>query len=125
MNADVRRLAALGAVVGPPVKVPDPPAPAPDCTEAAFQRAVVSLADSRGWLVYHTHDSRRSNPGFPDLVLCRPPRAILAELKTSKGRLRPEQVVWRDLLRLVPGLEYRLWRPAMWGEILEALSWPG
>ena len=38
-------------------------------TEKAFQTAVVELAELCGWKVYHTYDSRRSAPGFPDLVL--------------------------------------------------------
>ena len=37
--------------------------------ESDFQRAVIEMARLHGWLVYHTHDSRRSAPGFPDLVL--------------------------------------------------------
>ena len=36
-------------------------------TEKGFQAAVVELARLRGWLVYHTYDSRRSAKGFPDL----------------------------------------------------------
>ncbi len=37
--------------------------------EGDFQAGVVRLAELRGWLVYHTHDSRRSQPEFPDLTL--------------------------------------------------------
>ena len=37
-------------------------------TEKQFQSHIVQYAKMRGWLVYHTHDSRRSEPGFPDLV---------------------------------------------------------
>ena len=53
-------------------------------TEAQFQARVVGIARENGFkvlrkdplqrpldLVYHTHDSRRSVPGFPDLVLCK------------------------------------------------------
>ena len=38
-----------------------------------FMPAVVELAKRFGWLLYHTHNSRRSASGFPDLVMVRPP----------------------------------------------------
>jgi hypothetical protein len=63
-------------------------------SEAHFQRQVEQLAKYYGWRTYHTHDSRRSTPGFPDLVLVRGAELIFAELKTDKGRLRPEQRDW-------------------------------
>jgi hypothetical protein len=44
--------------------------------EAAFQRMIMDLARYNGWRVYHTHDSRRSEPGFPDLVIARVRRVI-------------------------------------------------
>lgn len=66
--------------------------------EAAFQVRVVRLATDRGWRVYHTHDSRRSDPGFPDLVLVRPPRVLFVELKAGRRRLSDDQVAWLELL---------------------------
>ena len=33
--------------------------------EADFQATVIELAELQGWRVYHTHDSRRSQPGLP------------------------------------------------------------
>ena len=42
-----------------------------DILEADFQAQVVKLALLLGWKVYHTHDSRRSREGFPDLILIR------------------------------------------------------
>lgn len=70
-------------------------------SEAAFQQQVLQLAAFYGWRSYHTHDSRRSQPGFPDLVLVRGPDLIFAELKTDKGRIRPEQHEWLDALGAV------------------------
>ncbi len=86
---------------------------------------VVELAQLRGWLVYHTHDSRRSAPGFPDLVLslARPPRLIFAELKTDHGRLTPDQVEWMSRLGAV-GVETYLWRPQDFDAITEVLARP-
>ena len=63
-------------------------------SEASFQGAVVEYARLRGWLVYHTRDSRGSQPGYPDLTLVRGGRLIFAELKTDTGRVRVEQQAW-------------------------------
>lgn len=75
---------------------------------------VVDLARWAGFLVYHTHDSRRSQPGFPDLVMvhAHTGRVIYAELKSETGRVRPEQQIWLRLL----GIHHEtfLWRPADW-----------
>lgn len=57
-------------------------------SEAAFQRQVVNLAEFYGWLIYHTHNSQRSAPGFPDLTLARGPELIFAELKGAKTTRR-------------------------------------
>ena len=82
-------------------------------TEKQLQTVIIQLAELTGWLVYHTHDSRRSNPGFPDLVMARGPRIIFAELKSAKGKTRPEQVKWLAALSLAHGEVYT-WRPAQW-----------
>ena len=86
------------------------------------------------WLVYHTHDSRRSPAGFPDLVLVRSERLIFAELKKEKGRVTPDQKRWLDALEacqvapgpeMLPGdhwlPEVYIWRPSNWAEIVEVL----
>ncbi|HZC06449.1 MAG TPA: VRR-NUC domain-containing protein [Ktedonobacterales bacterium] len=95
--------------------------PAQGEREAAFQAAVIELAQLTGWLVYHTHDARRSAPGWPDLALCKPPRLLLIELKTTHGRLRPEQLVWLTALAGCAGIEAAVWRPADWPTIERAL----
>lgn len=88
-------------------------------SETTLQSNIVGLAQTLGWLPYHTHDSRRSQRGFPDLVLAHGAqgRLILAELKTEKGRTRPDQFVWHTQLRLIAeriGIEVYLWRPTGW-----------
>ena len=45
-------------------------------TETELQDLVLKAAEWQGWLVYHTHDSRRSSPGFPDLAMVRRDRAV-------------------------------------------------
>ena len=73
---------------------------------------VVDTAQLGGWLVYHTYDSRRSQAGFPDLVMVRSGRVIFAELKAEKGRIRPEQQMWLDELKKSDAVETYLWRPS-------------
>ena len=67
-------------------------------SEKQFQQAVIDMARLHRWLVYHTHDSRRSDPGFPDLTLVRDGRLIFAELKTEKGKATYDQVFWLHAL---------------------------
>jgi hypothetical protein len=59
---------------------------------------------------YHAYDSRRSIPGWPDLILIGN-RIIFRELKSASGILRPEQRDWRDLLHAA-GADWAIWRPA-------------
>lgn len=83
----------------------------PELSEAEFMRRVIQLARLLGFAVYHTHDSRRSDAGFPDLVLVKPPRVIFAELKSAKGKVRPEQQHWLELLEGCHLIGAYLWRP--------------
>jgi hypothetical protein len=87
-------------------------------SEKDFQQTVVEMAEALGWMVYHTYESRRSNPGFPDLVLTKGGRLIFAELKAQKGRVSPEQMQWLGALKLCPdGIGVFLWRPSDMDEI--------
>ena len=89
--------------------------------EADFQADVLELAGLTGWLSYHAYDSRRNAAGWPDLALVKPPRLLLVELKTTRGRLRPEQRVWLTALSACPGVEVAVWRPRDWPMIERAL----
>jgi len=81
---------------------------------------VVAMAKALGWLCYHTYDARRCEPGFPDLVMLRPPRLVFAELKTARGRVKAAQQTWLDALRAA-GAEAYLWRPGDADEVEAAL----
>jgi hypothetical protein len=97
-----------------------PAAPDPDVGEEAFLQLVLDLARWCGWAVYHTRDSRRSPEGFPDLVLCRPPRVVYAELKTATGKVGAAQERWLARLRDCQREAY-LWRPDDWDALLATL----
>jgi len=91
-------------------------------TEAQFQAAVIELAQRCGWLAYHIPDSRRAtSPGFPDLVLVRGSRLLFVELKTARGRVRPEQMVWLSAL-CAAGVRAFVCRPKDWGVLEQELT---
>lgn len=108
--------------------------------EDGWQSAVLDAAQYRGWLVYHTRNSKGSHKGFPDLVLLRPPRIIFAELKDEKRELQPEQIEWMAALSVValaareqaeailteglpvlPLVEAHIWRPRDWDKVVAIL----
>lgn len=78
-------------------------------SEDQLQEAVINMAKNLGWLVYHTHDSRRSEPGFPDLVLVRH-RVLFRELKRTNGRLTKDQEKFLDRLGRADA-DQGVWRP--------------
>lgn len=63
-----------------------------------------------GLLVHHAYDSRRSDPGLPDLIILSPKGVLWRELKTEKGRLRPMQARWLETLTR-NGSDAGVWRP--------------
>jgi hypothetical protein len=102
----------------------------PPMSEADFQKIVIALARSRGWLVCHFRTSRNvrkdgtvhyetavqgDGAGFPDLVLVRD-RLVLVELKADGGRLREEQHRWLEALGKA-NVEHHVWRPSQMAEI--------
>jgi hypothetical protein len=66
--------------------------------------------------------SIHSPAGFPDLVLCRPPRLVVAELKTATGKATLAQQEWLAALGACTGVEAALWRPADWSLIDATLA---
>lgn len=94
-------------------------------TETDWLQQVIDYAHLRGWLAYHTFNSRRSTPGFPDLCMVRDGRVIFAELKSETGTVRPEQKVWLEELAKVAidatNVTVALWRPGDWQTVREAL----
>lgn len=83
----------------------------PKISERVFQSQVLQLCKWLGLLAYHTHDSRRSQPGYPDLTIVGPCGVVFAELKTETGRVSPAQQQWLDALAAA-GLDAYVWRPS-------------
>ena len=106
---------------------------APHVSEAAFQGALIGLAQATGWMVAHFRPVEDKDgvwrtavaadgKGFPDLVLVHRRRGVIfAELKSHRGVLSDEQRVWRDQL-VAAGASWHVWKPADWDEIEKYLK---
>lgn len=92
----------------------------PGPTEKEWMATVVEYARLRGWMVYHTHDSRRSEAGFPDLTLVKGERLMFVELKRDGLNPTPAQQAWLKALEGA-GAETYVWRPADWSDTVEVL----
>lgn len=91
-------------------------------SEADLLAAVLELAEREGWLATHFYDSRQSTgAGWPDVVLVKRGRLIIAELKSATGRVSAAQAKWLDELLMVGRPEVKLWRPNSWREIEASL----
>lgn len=78
-------------------------------TETQFQTTLIEAIRTLGGMVYHTYDSRRSEPGYPDLTIVTPDRRVIfAELKNATGRPTVYQWTW---LGNLPDHQAFLWRP--------------
>lgn len=88
-------------------------------SERDFQTEVIKFAKMLGWVYYHTHLSKNSVAGFPDLVLAKD-RILYRELKSEKGRLTKDQKMWGERLRAAGG-DWQVWRPSQLEQIYEEL----
>jgi hypothetical protein len=89
--------------------------------EDVLQSHVLEMCKSLGLLAYHTFDSRRSVPGFPDLVIVGQNGVLYRELKRRNGKVRRDQVHWLVALR-VAGQDADVWRPEDWQNASSASS---
>ena len=99
-------------------------------SEADFMRTVTELAELFGWSWVHFRPARTAHgwrtpvsgpmgTGWPDLLMVRGKRLIVAELKRDGGKPTPEQVRVLDLLGVAA--EAYVWRPADWSAVEAAL----
>jgi len=93
-----------------------------EITEAQFREQIRDLAKTFGWMFYFTWQSFHSPKGWPDVALCKPPRLILAELKSETGQPTESQRMWLYTLQNCPGCEVYLWRPSDFDEIVSILE---
>jgi hypothetical protein len=106
--------------------------------EAPFQRQVRLDLRRAAFVTYHTANSRKSDPGFPDLVgvrrrdapRWRKPYAVVLEVKKESGVVDAAQIVWGQHFSAVEeatggALIYRLVRPSTWGRILAEIVGDG
>ena len=110
-RAEVARAARKGSGMPPIPRMP----------ERQLQELVRRTALLFGFHFYHTHNSRRSDPGFPDCVMLKgsallgePTRLVVAELKSSRGKVSAAQQGWLDRFRELPGAEVFVWYPRDW-----------
>jgi len=92
-------------------------------TEAQLQQAVIELARWLGFWVAHFRPAKTERgwrtpveadgKGFPDLVLAKPGRFLIVELKSSVGGITQEQGAWVNVLRAA-GVETHIWLPEHW-----------
>jgi hypothetical protein len=64
----------------------------------------------------------QGDAGLPDLILCKPPRLLFAELKRERGRVSEAQADWLDALSRCSGVEVYLWKPSDWEFIVRILQ---
>lgn len=83
--------------------------------EKELQEEVLRLASRLGWWSYHTFNSQRSTPGFPDLLLVnrRQRRSMFRELKRTGKKPTAAQANCLDLLEIA-GHDVGVWRPEDW-----------
>lgn len=95
--------------------------------EAQYVQRIIDTAHLYGWLVTHFRPARtdrgwrtalQGDSGFVDLVLAKAGRVLHVEVKTDKGRVRPDQIAWAKEI----GPTYRLWRPKDWPVALSELA---
>lgn len=93
-----------------------------------WQNQVIRWASEGGWLVYAINDSRTqhwgTNTGFPDVLLLRGDRMIVAECKCGSGRKRKDQRVWLDAFEEIWDCEVYEFRPEN-GDAIRAMLLEG
>ena len=93
----------------------------PKVSEKVFVQQVIGVADSLGWLCYHTWRSDHSEAGYPDLTMVKGDRLIFAELKAEGKKPEPEQRRWLDALSTATREVY-IWVPSDYDRIVRLLG---
>lgn len=111
-------------------------------SETEFTRRVIKLARLNGWRVLHIRPGRTirkdketgeiktdwrtpiqgDGKGFPDLLMLRDDRIVIAELKVGRGKKTPEQIAWLQAFVLAGIADVFTWYPSEWDEIESILG---
>jgi len=101
-------------------------------TEKEFQGQILDLAKIFRWRRAHFRAARTKHgwrtpvqadgKGFPDLVLVKPPRLIIAEVKRQDTKPDDHQLEWLNDFAGVPNVEVYTWKPADWDDIVAILA---
>lgn len=110
------------------VTLQPPPAHRPSMprnpSETQLEDGIIAMAKLQGWRVHHQRPGLnrsgkwssqiKGHKGFPDLVLAHPKRrrVLIVELKSAKGKLSDDQVLWAEALEGT--VEYMVWTPTEW-----------
>lgn len=103
-----------------------------EMTEAALQAHIVADARSLGVrdeFIYHTYDSRRSQIGFPDLLILHNGRALAIECKSEKHGTQPARLAlqhaWLAQFSMLTDVQAYLFKPSDYieGRVRTALLW--
>lgn len=81
--------------------------------EARFQELITDMCKLMRLKWHHETDSRKSKPGFPDLVIAGPGGVLFRELKKQSGRVTKDQREWLSTLTTA-GADAAVWRPIDW-----------
>lgn len=112
--------------IPPPTSPPEKPKKPRGLSEDEFQQQIIDYAHLRGWRVAHFRpaqlaDGRWVTPvqadgkGFPDLLMIRGTRLLVAELKVGKNTVADDQWEWINAFRGVYGnVECHIWHPSDW-----------
>lgn len=81
--------------------------------EIEVQNQIIAVVKTLGYLTYHTHDSRRSEKGFPDLCIVGFGKLMFIEFKAGKNTVTKEQQQWLDEFQIA-GVDARLYHVDTW-----------
>jgi hypothetical protein len=80
--------------------------------EDVLLQHIRATARRLGFVSYHTRNSRKSDPGFPDLLCCNGTRILAIETKSATGKVTSEQALWLSMLQQTGKVETYVLRPA-------------
>ena len=93
--------------------------------EAKLQDDIIDLAKKTGWRYWHDSSRKKNRKGWPDLVLLRGGRMVVAELKRQQYKPNESQQAWLDAFSAVAEaasaqgadiISVHVWRPSDWPE---------